>query len=524
MKKLISLLLALAVFAPCSVFAQNRTETVKLDDSDITLELTENDTGWTLSGCRPHSFVGELIIPDKVKGRPITKIGQRACSGMDIQSVTMGDSVTEIGFMAFNKCEKLESSKISRSLQTIEDDAFNGCGKLKSITLPDSLTYIDDSAFAGCGIETVTLSKNIQWLGSGVFSGSALKHIEIPEGITTLPYQTFMYCSSLESIVLPSGLKAVGPQAFKDSGIKSLTLPEGTEKIDYGAFEHSKIESIKLPNTLKTIEHRAFFQSALKEIYIPDSVEFIGHSAFRYCHNLEKLRLSENLTSVEDNLLQCAPIVSLKIPDSVKKIGSIPFYGCSMLEAVYLPDNLTFNTYEWFASPFALCDVLTIYTNSDNYNAYAKQNNIRLRPASEFGTLNYGDVLSVLRTSEVAVDFNGTYLPAYTVRDGSVYIIAEDLQECGMKVEYNHADHILNITGEYAPKPSDLIRGKGEYVGNIVKSDIKMYLNGVRVPALSADGYMLIPIDVIANREYYHLKFYYVSEDNTSHINYDKYF
>ena len=63
---------------------------------------------------------------------------------------TIPDSVTTIGVMAFEDCERLTSVTIGNSVTTIENYAFYGCSKLTSVTIGDSVTTIEKQAFYYC--------------------------------------------------------------------------------------------------------------------------------------------------------------------------------------------------------------------------------------------------------------------------------------------------------------------------------------------------------------------------------------
>ena len=71
--------------------------------------------------------MGAITIPSTLGGKSVTSIGDYSfycCSSL--VSVTIPNSVTNVGFMAF------------------------GSSGLESITIPDSVTNIGDGAFAGC--------------------------------------------------------------------------------------------------------------------------------------------------------------------------------------------------------------------------------------------------------------------------------------------------------------------------------------------------------------------------------------
>ena len=70
------------------------------------------------------------------------------CSSLT--SVTIGDSVTSIGYEAFYNCSSLASVTIPDSVTSIGSSAFSDCSKLTSVTIPDSVTSIGGVAFGGC--------------------------------------------------------------------------------------------------------------------------------------------------------------------------------------------------------------------------------------------------------------------------------------------------------------------------------------------------------------------------------------
>lgn len=78
---------------------------------------------------KPTGFTGKVVIPSKIDGVPVTKIGARAFAGIsllrnsDITEVIIPDSVIEIGEGAF-QFRKLTSVTIPDLVIKIGDDAF----------------------------------------------------------------------------------------------------------------------------------------------------------------------------------------------------------------------------------------------------------------------------------------------------------------------------------------------------------------------------------------------------------------
>lgn len=87
----------------------------------------------------------EIILPSTVK-----KIGRMAFWSSDITSITIPDSVEEIGDWAFSSCYFLESINIPDSVTQIGDNAFEGCGKIKQAILPDK--YMSEQAAKRLGL------------------------------------------------------------------------------------------------------------------------------------------------------------------------------------------------------------------------------------------------------------------------------------------------------------------------------------------------------------------------------------
>ena len=65
-------------------------------------------------------------------------------------SITISDSVTEIGDGAFSGCTSLTSVTIPNSVKKIGDYAFQSCDSLTSVTIGNGVTKIGYRAFMGC--------------------------------------------------------------------------------------------------------------------------------------------------------------------------------------------------------------------------------------------------------------------------------------------------------------------------------------------------------------------------------------
>ena len=174
-----------------------------------------------------------ITIPSHIKkdGKvyKVTRIGRYGfsnllcgCSGLT--SVTIPDSVREIGYCAFASCRCLTSVTIPDSVREIGYCAFASCRCLTGeLTIPGSVKEIGAYAFSYCSsLTSVEICDGVTKICKGAFTGcSGLTSVKIGNGVTKIGYDAFSYCSSLTSIKIPGSVTKISDCAFE--GCSSLT-------------------------------------------------------------------------------------------------------------------------------------------------------------------------------------------------------------------------------------------------------------------------------------------------------------
>ena len=236
----------------------------------------------------------EVVVPAVIGKGKVTAIGDHAFSPSvsrlspavaivraAITSVTIPDSVTEIGGYAFYGCAGLTSVTIPAGVTMIGNYAFYNCTGLTSVTIPESVREIGEWAFSGCtGLIEVMISKGVRKIGEWAFSGcTGLTSVTVPESVREIGEEAFRGCKGLTSITIPAGVTEIGCAAFwYCTGLTSVTIPDGVTEIGGGTFaDCTGLTSVTIPAGVTEISVSAFEKCKKLTIHAP-----VGSCAEQY--------------------------------------------------------------------------------------------------------------------------------------------------------------------------------------------------------------------------------------------------
>lgn len=142
---------------------------------------------------------------------------------------------------AFEKNETLETLIFGSKIKSIGAFAFSGCTSLKEIRFVNSsLEAIDNDAFRNTAITSVAIPDTVSYMGYGIFYGTNLISVRLPDSLRRLSHSTFGNCVELTAVDL--------------NQITEIDGQSGNEaNQDAVFFNCDKLKVLRLPATLTTL-------------------------------------------------------------------------------------------------------------------------------------------------------------------------------------------------------------------------------------------------------------------------------
>ena len=314
--------------------------------------------GITVDGTNPSFRSVDGVLFNKDQSMLI-----RYPAGKTADSYTIPDSVTFIGYGAFDCCASLSSIVISDSVTNIDMYAFVECTRLASLSIPDGVTSIGQGAFYGC---------------------TSLMSLSIPDGVTSIDPYTFYHCTRLVSLSIPASVTNIYWAFGNCASLVTITVDETNpsfRSVDGVLFNKDQsmlilypagrtAESYTIPDSVTSIGDFSGCAS-LTSIVIPAGVTDIGYGAFENCASLTTITVdgaNPSFSSLDGVLFnknqteliqyptgKTAP--SYTIPAGITSLDNWTFEGCTNLTSIVIPASVIDIDYMAFGNCASLATI-----------------------------------------------------------------------------------------------------------------------------------------------------------------------
>ena len=326
-----------------------------VDINPMTFTLNSDGTEYSVTNC-DTSASGSLNIPSTYSGLPVTSIDDYVFSSrIQIESVSIPSTITEIPWGAFYNCTNLNSVNIPDSIVSIGPHAFEGTA-ISYDYLIDGLGYlVNDSQSLGFLVDSSSASGSVTIPSTlpngevvktvnGFYQNDTVTQITIPDTVQHIAGRGFAICTSLVSITLPDSLYTIGDYAFAGcTSLTEVTIPRYVSVISMSAFSGcTSLVAVNLSN-VSSIQAMAFSNCAsLKYILSNNDGPYLGNWSLNNTHPDLKIMLDagNEITWNGYNAVKCSIVDSDEdgIPDEFEAspnenaINDLGFYSTSDIQ------------------------------------------------------------------------------------------------------------------------------------------------------------------------------------------------
>ncbi len=241
---------------------------------------------------------GYVTVPEKIKGIPVTKLGERAFAyDNDVIGITIPKTVEEIAIDCFIESPYISNINVSSGNEffTSEDGVLFDKEKTELIlypakkqgdayTLPSSVSKIRNYAFAGSKLKEVTMNEGLEEIGDMAFANcDSLTRVTLPETVDT--FGTFVFWNSPKVQVYgPVGNDCIEEFIGKELVDYNLyTLKFVSDDIVWAKYsvKAGELVSDYLQKVLKTIDKPSYMFDQWTFYFDENSIQWEYETGFR---------------------------------------------------------------------------------------------------------------------------------------------------------------------------------------------------------------------------------------------------
>lgn len=266
-------------------------------------------------------------------------------------AITIPKSVTKIPANYFEGFDNLIYITIpdDSALTEIEQGAFSGTG-IKTINIPAGVTKITESCFEGCtSLTTVNIRGSISEVEDYAFKDcNKLTGVNLT-GTTEIGNEAFMGCTALSSVGI-SNIEVIGARAFYNcSALSRFAFPSSITEVGSYAFALSGLTVVNLADIQTAYEADGITEKAVFGIHVfdgcsklatiewPGTQEIIPDYTFNKCTLLSSVTIQPGVEEIASNAFSnCTSLKSISFPESTEKFDQEALAGCTAIANIYI--------------------------------------------------------------------------------------------------------------------------------------------------------------------------------------------
>lgn len=280
-----------------------------------------------------------------------------------LQSVTLPNTVAEIGDKAFYKCTALMTINL-RNVKTLGANAFEGCIGLAKESADVTGLYLGADMIGASAFKSCSALTEVAFFGSNVNIGAS----------------AFESCTALNVVTGTTRVAVLNGSAFKKSlqtGVIDLDMSNAEIRGNNVFAEAAGLKSVILKGmstdangASKKYTYTFDKCTNLESVTVEKAVTMLGDYSFRNCGKLDisGLKLSK-LTEMGAYVFQnCTTITNITLPQTLVKLGGNSFNGWTTTQSIYVDmaeSDIVVSTSRWSSTWKSGCNANIIYKRAE---------------------------------------------------------------------------------------------------------------------------------------------------------------
>lgn len=276
----------------------------------------------------------KIKVEESIDGKPVTEIQNMKYYYVNEE---YSNSSKPVKMVYTDENEFVTEIELPETITVICHDAFNGFRSLKKINIPKGIKKIGANAFDYCSSLESLVLPSIDGKTLAVKGCESLKKVEFignPSSIGNM-----LQCYELSSISIPKSVKKLG--SFEDSGLTKLAVKNTVSISKHSFMNNTKLKKFVFKN-VKSVKKYVIPKEAfcltpeLTEFRMPKAKEIYINSYAFNGSGIKKISTKNVVKIGFEAFSDCKNLTEFTVPKTINSIGNRAFEDCNKLRKLYI--------------------------------------------------------------------------------------------------------------------------------------------------------------------------------------------